>query len=521
MSQFTEADSSVNRLNAAVTAFEKVLTEPEGTVVEMPIGAAQPSLAERLKRAVDAVTVKPAQAAAQASAAAQQAQAAQQSAAQSAADAANSAAATGYVDAPFPDVWAPLSDDLRLLAGIAPADTITVAGTSYPLPTKSMTFTRSTTATYIDKSGILQTAAINEPRFEKEGLLIEGQGTNLVSNSQSTSAWRVANSTVTQAAVISPDGTATGVTKLASAGGANTQTGAAISVPISGLSAGGYCSFSVFAKADSHNLIQLRWLGGTTGVSNRYLNVDLSTGEIGANNLFYAKAISMANGWWRIMAVTSIDGDLTGNTSADPGVELIGSLTDGRRPAVSLATGVGVYLYGPQLESGLSSSYIPTSGTVTTRANETGALQAAGNCGYNLTGDLFERTVAFELSVNVFSAPATGYHSAIAVAGAGNDIITRMRTDSLDSLRSANGLSPVIGVTYPFSKKLWIQTIDISNKVTAYFDGKIGVRTAAPANPANAGLSISFASNPNVVYHIRNFRIWHRALTLNQIKGLR
>ena len=138
-----------------------------------------------------------------------------------------------------------------------------------------------------------------------------------------------------------------------------------------------------------------------------------------------------------------------------------------------------------------------------------------------MTGDLFERTVAFELSVNVFSAPATGYHSAIAVAGAGNDIITRMRTDSLDSLRSANGLSPVIGVTYPFSKKLWIQTIDISNKVTAYFDGKTGVRTAAPANPANAGLSISFASNPNVVYHIRNFRIWHRALTLNQIKGLR
>ncbi len=426
-----------------------------------------------------------------------------------------------YEEAPFPDVWLPLNDDLRLLAGSAPYDRLTISGQVLELPTKSATFTRSTTATYIDKSGILQTAAINEPRFEKEGLLIEGQGTNLVSNSQSTSAWRVANSTVTQAAVISPDGTATGVTKLASAGGANTQTGAAISVPISGLSAGGYCSFSVFAKADSHNLIQLRWLGGTTGVSNRYLNVDLSTGEIGANNLFYAKAISMANGWWRIMAVTSIDGDLTGNTSADPGVELIGSLTDGRRPAVSLATGVGVYLYGPQLESGLSSSYIPTSGTVTTRANETGALQAAGNCGYNLTGDLFERTVAFELSVNVFSAPATGYHSAIAVAGAGNDIITRMRTDSLDSLRSANGLSPVIGVTYPFSKKLWIQTIDISNKVTAYFDGKIGVRTAAPANPANAGLSISFASNPNVVYHIRNFRIWHRALTLNQIKGLR
>ena len=184
MSQFTEADSSVNRLNAAVTAFEKVLTQPEGTVVEMPIGAAQPSLAERLKRAIDAVTIKPAQAATQATTAAQQAQAAQQAAAQSAADAANSAAATGYVDAPFPDVWAPLNDDLRLLAGIAPADTITVAGTSYPLPTKSMTFSRSTTGTYIDKAGVMQTAEIDEPRFLKQGLLIEAGATNLYTYSE-------------------------------------------------------------------------------------------------------------------------------------------------------------------------------------------------------------------------------------------------------------------------------------------------------------------------------------------------
>ncbi|HGP0311685.1 TPA: hypothetical protein ACLE2D_002416 [Citrobacter freundii] len=177
MSQFTEGDAAVSRLTAAVTAFEKVLTESEGVMVPMPIGAAQPSLAERLKIAIDAVTVKPAQAAAQATTAAQQALISQQAAAQSAADASNSAAATGYVDAPFPDVWAPLNDDLRLLAGFAPADTI--PGTSYALPTKSMTFTRSTIATYIDKSGVLKTAAVNEPRFESEGLLIEGQSTNM------------------------------------------------------------------------------------------------------------------------------------------------------------------------------------------------------------------------------------------------------------------------------------------------------------------------------------------------------
>lgn len=50
------------------------------------------------------------------------------------------------------------------------------------------TFTRSTTATYEDSSGILQTAAINAPRFNysggvAQGLLIEDAATNLEPNS--------------------------------------------------------------------------------------------------------------------------------------------------------------------------------------------------------------------------------------------------------------------------------------------------------------------------------------------------
>jgi hypothetical protein len=45
-------------------------------------------------------------------------------------------------------------------------------------------FSRNSTATYIGKDGQLKTAAANEPRFEKEGLLIEGQSTNLVVQSE-------------------------------------------------------------------------------------------------------------------------------------------------------------------------------------------------------------------------------------------------------------------------------------------------------------------------------------------------
>lgn len=46
------------------------------------------------------------------------------------------------------------------------------------------TFARTTTATYIDPAdGLLKTAAINVPRFEAAGLLMEGQSTNYFLNS--------------------------------------------------------------------------------------------------------------------------------------------------------------------------------------------------------------------------------------------------------------------------------------------------------------------------------------------------
>ena len=80
---------------------------------------------------------------------------------------------------PFPDVWIPFNDSLRMLAGygrdVKVGDDVVA---------RMVNFERSTTATYIDKSGVLRTAVINEPRFEKQGLLMEGQSTNLFLNSE-------------------------------------------------------------------------------------------------------------------------------------------------------------------------------------------------------------------------------------------------------------------------------------------------------------------------------------------------
>lgn len=85
---------------------------------------------------------------------------------------------------PMPDVWAPLSDSLRMITGYG-RDVLVGSD----VVARMVNFSRSSTATYIGKDGLLKTAAVNEPRFEKDGLLVEGQSTNLAWRSEDLLTW--------------------------------------------------------------------------------------------------------------------------------------------------------------------------------------------------------------------------------------------------------------------------------------------------------------------------------------------
>lgn len=93
--------------------------------------------------------------------------------------AAASAAQAGDIVAasalPLPDVWAPLSDSLRLVTGYG-RDVVVGAD----VVARMVNFSRSTTASYKGKDGQQKSTAVNEPRFEREGLLNELQSTNLI-----------------------------------------------------------------------------------------------------------------------------------------------------------------------------------------------------------------------------------------------------------------------------------------------------------------------------------------------------
>ena len=124
------------------------------------------------------------------------ASAASQTAAKASEDAAReyaSQAAEPYkqVLQPLPDVWIPFNDSLDMLAGFSPGyKQITVGDDVIKMPSdKVVSFKRASGATYINKSGVLTVAEVDEPRFEREGLLIEGQRTNYFRNSNTPEAW--------------------------------------------------------------------------------------------------------------------------------------------------------------------------------------------------------------------------------------------------------------------------------------------------------------------------------------------
>lgn len=112
------------------------------------------------------------------------------------ADRAEAAANNAPEIQPLPDVWIPFNDSLDMITGFAPGyKTITVGDDVVTMVSdKVVDFKRASGATYINKSGVLTIADIDEPRFEKEGLLIEGQRTNYLRNSNKTDSWTIHSS---------------------------------------------------------------------------------------------------------------------------------------------------------------------------------------------------------------------------------------------------------------------------------------------------------------------------------------
>lgn len=227
-------------------------------------------------------------------------------------------------------------------------------------PARVLSVQRNSTATYVDDAGVLQTAAANVARYEGGLMLVEGEGTNLLSASEDFSAasWVRTNVVVQANATTSPSGTNTADKVLWDTASTFHEVRAAFS-SIAGVQ---YCG-SYHVKAADHRYVQLL---GPGVVFAEYANFDIVAGVRTGGTPGFGTITPVGDGWFRISLSLVA---LSSSTTARVSLGIISSATSARA-SVAAGDGVsGIYAWGAQLEqASAATSYIPTTTAPATRA---------------------------------------------------------------------------------------------------------------------------------------------------------
>ena len=261
-----------------------------------------------------------------------------------------------------------------------------------------VTFTRSTTGTRTNASGLIESVAINGPRFdynpttlESLGLLIEESRTNLLTYSEQfdNAAWTKTNLTITANTVDAPDGAQTG--DIFNDG---TLTGSHSCHQAPSLTASTTYTISCFIKNVNLGFVGL---GINTTSSNNYGSVEFNlvgagsvnrTSVVGTGFAIVSSSITaVGNNWFRCVATIT----LGSATVADPRATIYmsdGSGSFDTRGRVSYTgTSKTIQAWGAQLEAGaFPTSYIPTVASQVTRAADVAVMTGTNfSSWYNAT----------------------------------------------------------------------------------------------------------------------------------------
>ncbi|HHE5525007.1 TPA: tail fiber protein [Escherichia coli] len=433
---------------------------------------------------------------------------------------------------PLPDVWIPFNDSLDMITGFSPSyKKIVIGDDEITMPgDKVVKFKRASKATYINKSGVLTEAAIDEPRFERDGLLIEGQRTNYMLNSESPASWgRSSNMDVpetgtdsfgfTYGKFVCNDSLVGQTSAINMASIAATK-----SVDVSGDNK--YVTTSCRFKTERQVRLRIRFDkydgSATTFLGDAY--IDTQTLEInmtgGASGRITARVRKDETTGWIFAEATiqAIDGELK-----------IGSqIQYSPKQGGATVSGDYIYLATPQVENGpCVSSFIISGTTAATRASD---------------------MVTIPTENNIYNRPLT---CLVEVNRNWGDIPPNVAPRIFDF----SGVPPIESITYAFNTteryygQLYMQTYKASTSsyVSSLFTGRTDVRkfiggfniysdgTKRVVSNGEATKTIetewtgvktrtfiriggqTTSGARHLFGHIRNFRIWHKALTDQQI----
>lgn len=288
------------------------------------------------------------------------------------------------------------SGQVRVLPGGVPLDLDLTAQTQGE-PPEGFTFTRSTEASYYDADGVLQWAAVDEPRYDHDpltgdplGFLSEPQAACLPVDSEDISAWDDDGATVSSNSETAPDGETTAdriVEKATTAAHGRTRA-----VTFSALTR---YRISWFAKDSTRSWQCLRIYDGS---SSWWAFFNASTGEFGHTSSGLTTSVrQLPGGWWRPCVAVQ--------ASAGAGAGLIGlycATADGGDATPSYAgnTGNRIIVWGVMVEDGFGSyptSYVRTTTSLVTRPAD--ALILSGTGLTNIVPSGGAATLAAEFSI--------------------------------------------------------------------------------------------------------------------------
>ena len=432
-----------------------------------------------------------------------------------------------YVLQPLPDVWMPFNDSLDMITGYSPGYKKVKIGDNVVqvASDKQVNFSRASTATYINKSGELKTAEINEPRFEKEGLLIEGQRTNYMLNSATPASWgKSANMNIAEVGTDSFGFTYGKFVCNESLIGQSTTLNMAV-VSTSGavdVSGDNKCvTTSCRFKTDLELLLRIRFEAfdgsassnlGYAIVNTRSLLVEIT--GVAADRLTARVNKDEAAGWIFVEATIQASEE-TYITSAIQYAPKSGGVVE---------SGDYIYLATPQVENGpCASSFIISEATAATRASDMVTAPIKNNL-YNLPF-----TVLCEVHKNWRKTPnaaprvfeTSGNQTGAAI------ILGFGRATEHDGFPYCDigGSSPRVNENASLEKMVIGMRVKANQLTCAISNGRISSETKTTWTYIKSSATICIGGKTNtgerhLFGHVRNVRVWHKALTDTQLSEI-
>ena len=385
-----------------------------------------------------------------------------------------------------------------------------------------ITFTRSTTATFVGSNGLIQSAAIDAPRFDFDpvtlaplGILIEEQRVNLLLRSEEfdNAAWLKGNSTVTANATTSPDGTVNADKLIGNTTAAGHQCQ---QVAVASATLASTYTFSTYIKAAEYGFAFIG-LNGTAFVAVPYISVNLSTGAVATTNgsPVSSSAVAAGNGWFRV-TVTGTTDVAAGTVSPDirPSPDGVWANRNTAQDGVS-----GIFIWGAQAEaSAFPTSYIPTVAATVTRTADSAAITGADfTPWYNqsegtivVSGDSFRGTAGSARNFQFDDGT-----SANNIRASGASVLQVVDASVVQANLGPTPLIPFDGTAYKFASAYRL------NDFASVTTGAVATDTSGTVPIAITQLVLGSGLGANYLNgHLRNITYYPTRLTDAQLQAL-